>query len=1148
MRKPKGKPVGAVACFPRSSTRDSLSTHSSSASQSIPTSTSCDGIDTELLSISVCAELERLKVPQTVFAREVLQRSQGTLSDLLRNPKPWKCLKGGKKVYCLMNDWLQKSDDLRLAAVGMTSFLSPFVTTDNAQSAISVFHPPSTSSSPSTISISSSSALSSSTSVAHTNDILTTDLLDVTNPLSTALTSESVPMAAGNYQTMSGSILHLYGENLDFTGVDSSNESLEVDPWYNRWARVVKLSRKQYDLPSGCVGREFVDELTTEVANLTQGTYTSERLLVFCSVILQRDFSVRKAIDIRRLLKRRLTLWKQSSFDLLLQEAERCDRVLQSPRNSSNKQHDEEHLIKIFTKLLLQGKVRDAVKWVTGGHSGGVLEPHQLFTVDGTSKTVLEVLQSKHPASTIPNLSQTFQMPTELPLLADIEITSSHIERVARRLRGGAGPSGTDSTKWQDFLLNYGSHSEHLRDAVASLTRRLSNSIVEWKSIRALMASRLIALDKHPGIRPIGIGECLRRIMGKCVALETGIDAEGLCGTRQLCSGMKSGIEGAIHAVTDVYNEHKDDDWGLLLVDASNAFNSINRISALCNARVFWPRCARFLFNTYRGCSALVIQGVDTFLYSREGVTQGDPLSMLLYGVATLPLINHLSGHQQVIQNWYADDASAIGKLAHIKAWLMDLMSTGPSYGYHPEPQKSYLVVSHHLKEKAEEIFGPFGLKIVTGQRFLGGYVGDKDGKHRYMSKKIAEWCSHIDKLAVAAKTQPQCAFSALTKSLQFQWSFAQHVIPDCAEFFGPLESAITERFLPAIFGGPITNTEKDLVSLPARKGGLGIRVPSRQCNAAYNHSRDSTRIIREAITNRAEFNGLQHRSQLQTTRIQTRKAQEQMDNALLEEILNSLPPTHQRALKTIASEKASGWLTVLPLSRHNFDLSELEFRDALSIRYRRPLLKAPSHCDGCGAPFSLTHALDCKKGGMVTLRHNEIRDAFGDLAGLVWRDIKREPIVRESSDSEGIPALVADLGVRGVWQHQAEALFDIRVTDTDAQSYLSRTIPSILASAETQKKQKYHYACQQRHASFTPLVVTTEGIFGNEAKVFINRLIDQLSLKWERSHSEVAFWVRARLSFAVLRASGCCIRGSRRKWRCLGIGDDGASLSAMIP
>ena len=76
------------------------------------------------------------------------------------------------------------------------------------------------------------------------------------------------------------------------------------------------------------------------------------------------------------------------------------------------------------------------------------------------------------------------------------------------------------------------------------------------------------------------------------------------------------------------------------------------------------------------------------------------------------------------------------------------------------------------------------------------------------------------------------------------------------------------------------------------------------------------------------------------------------------------------------------------------FDLSAQEFRDGLALRYRKPLLSLPSVCDGCGAPFSVDHALDCRFGGVVTCRHNEVRDAFGDLASLVWSPVVKEPIV----------------------------------------------------------------------------------------------------------------------------------------------------------
>ena len=143
----------------------------------------------------------------------------------------------------------------------------------------------------------------------------------------------------------------------------------------------------------------------------------------------------------------------------------------------------------------------------------------------------------------------------------------------------------------------------------------MANTIFPWNEIRALVSNRLIALDKCPGIRPIGIGETLRRIIGKAICSATRGDIESLCGADQLCGGVKSGIEGAIHAMNEMYSQNcTSDDWGILLVDASNAFNSLNRAALLWNARILWPHCSRFLFNTYSGWAALVVHGSEEFL------------------------------------------------------------------------------------------------------------------------------------------------------------------------------------------------------------------------------------------------------------------------------------------------------------------------------------------------------------------------------------------------------------------------------------------------------------------------------------------------------------------------------------------------------
>ena len=99
--------------------------------------------------------------------------------------------------------------------------------------------------------------------------------------------------------------------------------------------------------------------------------------------------------------------------------------------------------------------------------------------------------------------------------------------------------------------------------------------------------------------------------------------------------------------------------WGVLMVDASNAFNLLNRTAMLLQTRVLWSRCAQFLFITYCVWSMLVVQGASECLYSKEGVTQRDPLSKFMCAVGTLPLIRSLCDPSRWTQVWYADDASA---------------------------------------------------------------------------------------------------------------------------------------------------------------------------------------------------------------------------------------------------------------------------------------------------------------------------------------------------------------------------------------------------------------------------------------------------------------------------------------------------------
>jgi hypothetical protein len=469
---------------------------------------------------------------------------------------------------------------------------------------------------------------------------------------------------------------------------------------------------------------------------------------------------------------------------------------------------------------------------------------------------------------------------------------------------------------------------------------------------------------------------------------------------------------------------------------------------------------------------------------------------MLMYAMAVLPLIKSLKSEDPIVQNWYADDASAIGNLEHVKVWIEKLIQRGPAYGYFPEPQKSYLVVSPDYVEKAKLLF--------TGHRFLGGFVGDDAGNALYVQKKFEQWCEQVKRLSKIADNQPQAAFAGFTKSLQCEWNYLQRVVAGSGHLFDSLERIITDEFLPAVFGSEISPEERTLFSMPTQNGGIGVHDPSKSTETAYNASRGATKVVIDAIKGKKTYNSQDHKQQMQRARTDMKNDQKEKLKVIQTAIMEKLDKTRQRAVQRIINYKTSSWLTVLPVAKHQFDMSALEFRDALALRYRRALKSIPALCDGCGDRFSLEHSLSWKKGGLIIQRHNEIRDAIGDLADLVWHQVHREPVVREANDSNNIRDLIADLGVRGVWEAQTTALFDIRITDTDAQSYLSRPVEAVLSYAETEKKRKYGQACKERRASFTPIVASVDGALGKEASFFLKHLSERLAIKWQQKYSDV--------------------------------------------
>ena len=267
----------------------------------------------------------------------------------------------------------------------------------------------------------------------------------------------------------------------------------------------------------------------------------------------------------------------------------------------------------------------------------------------------------------------------------------------------------------------------------------------------------------------------------------TGVDLAYAFVSEQLAGGVSCGIEGSIHGPRELFEKKSSNGFDLLLLDAKIAITSINRSSALLNASTLWSRASNFLYNNYQENLKLVLINTDVFISSEEGTTQDHPLSMLFYGVALLPLIKKLHNQTTHKQGFYADDAGACANFDDLKQWLQQVVDEGPKYGYYPDPQKSFLIVHPDQIYEAKRCFEQTGLEIVTGKRYVEGFIGDETTLKAFVHEKIKNWQAKMQLLSTAANFCPQESFSVFTKSVQSEWKFLMGVDPGCDEFLKPL-------------------------------------------------------------------------------------------------------------------------------------------------------------------------------------------------------------------------------------------------------------------------------------------------------------------------------------------------------------------------
>ena len=200
-------------------------------------------------------------------------------------------------------------------------------------------------------------------------------------------------------------------------------------------------------------------------------------------ILLQKPSPASKSKEHTEALKRRIDSMQEGELESILEES----------------------------KLRFQGKVHAALRFLSNESSGGILD---------LSDETLASLKKKHPSQEdIKENSLLYGHIKDLRIL-NFNISEQKIQEVANLTKGAEGPFGLDADQYRRTLCSkqFNREGKDLRDQIATLAIKLATEAVDPTCLEAYLANRLIPLDKNLGIRPIGVGEVLRRIIGKAIA------------------------------------------------------------------------------------------------------------------------------------------------------------------------------------------------------------------------------------------------------------------------------------------------------------------------------------------------------------------------------------------------------------------------------------------------------------------------------------------------------------------------------------------------------------------------------------------------------------------------------------------------------
>ena len=667
-----------------------------------------------------------------------------------------------------------------------------------------------------------------------------------------------------------------------------------------------------------------------------------------------------------------------------------------------------------------------------------------------------------------------------------------------------------------------------------------------------LCGARLHAANKKDGgLRPIAVGNLLRRLTSKALVRAIEGKVNNLLAPHQLGVGTRGGCEIIVHSVKEALK--RDPSRWVLQIDLQNAFNSLDRSKMLAEVAQHLPECLPWAVTCYGTPSHL--QFGSHSLSSSSGVQQGDPFAGDCFAITLQPVVETIQAEVPTLaaHSWFFDDANAVGNLEELGQVVDIVRREGPALGILLNDDKSSIWSPLALGPGEKDPLKR-GIKRVedSGIKLLGSPIGDRDYVERFLKARIEKVRSITSELPHLH--QPHLEFVLLRSTLALPKIIFLLRTTDTTSLKPILQDfdCITREALSRILGRPVTQEGWEQAKTPVCMGGLGLRAAEDHADGAFATSFTSSLPLCRQLLQLGDEDDSLSLSPALLANIFNKMGEESVPSSEYfvgrdqKAVSSQIDLCNMNLLQEQAREKGDDrdtarlnsvciknshcgdWLNVVPNPGLSLLLQPAEFVVALRYRLGLPVFGDNGPCPACGRPSDNLgdHALNCAWQGERIARHNHLRDILHDTAvAAALAPTKEGRFLLPGQEGKPADILIPH------WTGGKDTALDVTVINPlqSAEVRGAATTPGhALNTAHKRKLDKSWEACQRQGIEFIPIAVESFGAWHPSAVAEVSKLGSALARQNGDDEGVTIQRLFQKLSVALMRGNAALLNNRR--------------------